>query len=487
MRIRYILCLLGLFLCLQRTMADVIPSDTTTQSPCIGTWVVLQAQTAGDSYSWTKDGQPLPDATRSIVVRAQDTSEYVCDVLTTTISVLYNMMTNGDFETRTSFRSDYTYVQNTTNSDYYVTPGHLNNNLYTLTGNSNTFWRDYAVVRPHGGNYFGLFDTGGPGDAWRAETNNGNPNLTIDKDSVYFFSYWAANPNTPSYDNNPARLQFYIAYFNPLTNQRDSFNLGSPYTIQRGNNSWHQQSVTWQAPVSSTNVAVGVKNLESATSGNDFCLDDIMFQKTSSSVKETIHRSVFYVNAYDCNPSLPCPEPVTDSLAKEVFDNALPFVWRGQNLFAAGIYRDTLRSRDCDSIYYVLKLDILPYVEEPCVGVEQYSKWTDVIFIPDPDDIYVSYQWFHDGLILAGETGQYYYAPAGLSGTYHALMQTKTGTQVQSCPAEFDDLQRSAELNPGDKTAELLVQRVYIVSDRFRIVQTIYSDGTIRLEKQIMR
>ena len=77
------------------------------------------------------------------------------------------------------------------------------------------------------------------------------------EDTTYYFSYWAAMPNTAGEAGSPAVLQFYI----DLNDGAGEQPLGEPYTLPTDDNEWHQQFVTYTAPKTSTNVMIGVKNL----------------------------------------------------------------------------------------------------------------------------------------------------------------------------------------------------------------------------------
>lgn len=416
-----------------------MPTDTVTEDVCLQTKLTLTASQAGDAYAWTKNGQPLSDNTRTIIIQAtEDTATYVCDVQTETQSLLYNLMANGDFESNppVAFSSDYQYA-GWNPSQYYSNHAGAAN-LYAITGDASYFWHDFAPVKPHSGSWFALFDAGTDGYAWKAETAN-NPNLIIEKDSTYLFSYWAAYPNQ-SAGNSPAQLQFVIVCTDQ-NNQKQTFNLGSVYTLGNTSplNAWVQQTVTWKAPISSSNVMIGVYDKNRSSGGNDFCLDDIMFQKTTATLTTVVHRTVFIVTARDCTPVV--PEDPEDPEDPEKPD-------------------------------------------EPCVGQPQYAKWQDVIFIPNGDHRYVSYQWYRDGAPIPGATEQYLYEPDGLFGLYHCVMQTVSGTTEASCPAEFNDIPRSADLNPGFKRVQS--RHIYHVSDHFRILVTNYDDGTISTEKQLL-
>lgn len=130
---------------------------------------------------------------------------------------------------------------------------------------------------PHGGNYYALFDANSSGFAWKATSAN-NKQLRFEKDSTYIFSYWVAEPNINNYVT--AKLQFVIQYTDE-NGRRQEVKLGTEYDTKNAKNKWEYQEVTWTAPATSTDVLIGVRDNENSEEGNDFCLDDIMFQTMS--------------------------------------------------------------------------------------------------------------------------------------------------------------------------------------------------------------
>ena len=167
--------------------------------------VVLEASMEGDSYLWSTG-----ETTKSISVPSDKSETYSVEVFSITHSAIDNLMANGDFETEPvgnnppeGFTSSYEYVGSFDPAQYYKSHGGKSN-IYAITHNANYFWKDFADIEPHGGNYYALFDAGKSGYAWKATTND-NTSLTVEKDSVYLFSYWAAYPNIKP-NNSPVSL-----------------------------------------------------------------------------------------------------------------------------------------------------------------------------------------------------------------------------------------------------------------------------------------
>ncbi len=554
---------LGLFLlvCLPVfAWADTpaIPTDTVhVPSPCIGSKVALKSSQMikqSEHYLWvqTKKGgkvvnDTLGNEARSLIIVATESAEYVCDVVRSEVSAINNLMENGDFEKNppSHFSSDYRYVGWDLNQYYASHGGEYN--LYTITHDASWFWNAFYAVRPHGGNYFALFDAGESGYAWKAETRD-NPKLILEKDSVYLFSYWAAYPNLAA-NNSPAQLQFVISY-KGAGNAWKTENLGNVHIMgnARPLNSWELREVRWKAPVSSSEVMIGVFDKNTSDGGNDFCLDDIMFQKTTTITNTVTHRTVFILDPRSCDP--PCPAPQTIAADTTLcLNTAFPVLWRGNEITRFGEQQFIVMSKQgCDSIIYNLNVlsrvcdpcdgavpvkvtfdtvvcDTTPFpllwrglsfpkadsrqqitksslgcdsilavynlsltqCPVPCVGIEMYAKWKDVIFVPDPDLVYTSYQWYHNGAAIAGATEQFYYDSEGLSGLYHCVMHTSAGNVVEACPADFDDLTRSADLNPGNGNVLPVSRQSWWISPHIRIVVTTFSDHSVQAEKQLFR
>ena len=114
---------------------------------------------------------------------------------------------------------------------------------------------------------------------------------------------------------------------------------------------------------------------------------------------------------------------------------------------------------------------------------DMYSKWTDVLFISNPNGQYVAYQWFKNGQPMQGETLQRLYDPNGMAGTndlYHCQMTLVDGSVITTCPQTFDQTQRSAEASKNGNNQQQVIRR-YRVSEHVYIIQTICGD---RVETQ---
>lgn len=400
---------------------------------CANEPLTLSTDAQGDVYMWSTG-----ESTKSIqVLPTIGEQAYTVEVYGSVLHPAENLMSNGDFETNppTGFTSDYTYV-GWDEENYYSSHAGAHD-LYVITHNANYFWHDFASILPHGGEYYALFDAGSSGYAWQASTND-NPNLKVQKDSIYLFSYWAAYPNKAR-NNSPAILRFEIKYTD--ANGREyTQDLGAKDTLGREEklNGWYQRTVSWKAPIDANYVKIGVKDLNHAAGGNDFCLDDIMFQKASITNILLSRREIFHVNGIDCGTPAP-PDPPIDP-DPECTDNWLR------------------------------------------------TKWTDVIFVDNSAGEFVRYQWFKNDQEIAGATEQFYHAQQRIDQStdlYHAKMWKADGTVVISCPKAFSEISQSHLEYPYRGAAQVVERRMLVVGSHFRIVETIYDDGHVEAVKEV--
>lgn len=599
-RLHIAFSLIGL-LCALNNYAQTVENDTVEQTLCINDGGnILQTEriqlTENQAYIWTKEQNNVidtldKDSWRIMVTETKDAT-YTCQLISTEVKAENNLMANGDFETNppSNFTSDYKYA-GWDPYQYYNDHGGASN-LYAITHDATYFWKDFAQVTPHGGQYFALFDAGTSGDAWRASTTD-NPNLIIEKDSIYLFSYYAAYPNQKA-NNSPAILQFVIIC-KDANGKKHTFNLGNEHKLGQTSplNAWELREERWKAPFSSNDVTISVYDENKSSGGNDFCLDDIMFQNTSYIEQKIIKTYIFHlevcnnppcaepvvhakqdtavyekdlpiewhgiefteatedtVDVYDETTGCltdryiysltikpmdpPCPELKDNIRDTTVCDTLMPYTWEGHEFTQADTYSYIEQSpRGCDSIRHVLILYVekccptpfiesdqlticsneLPYTwhnilftaaadsvienydERDCLlsrytyrltvrqGVEMYAKWTDVIFVRNIDSLYTAYQWYQNGQPIDGATEQFYHDPNGLTGRYHCVMQTRNGGSEETCPATFQDLDRSAEHNPGDAPKQLVAQRTYNIGTHLQIIVSVFEDNSTTAEK----
>ena len=266
---------------------------------CANESLTLTSSYAGALYRWYSTDPDVNGATtQSITIDKNRFGVYDYKVVASNTSIIAenNLMQNGDFETiegtlgsrtpkPTTFGSDYTFAG--WDVQQWAWP-----NYYVITSNAQKYLSGYFCnLTPHGGSYYALFDAGVSGFAWKSTSAN-NPNLKLIKDSVYIFSYWVAEPNK-SYDNYAAQLQFFVQYEENGVNKE--IPLGEPFDTKNAKNQWVKQEVCFKAPATSNNVVIGVRDSQNSTEGNDFCLDDIMFQTLSYSSSTVLFTDSFIV------------------------------------------------------------------------------------------------------------------------------------------------------------------------------------------------
>ena len=64
---------------------------------------------------------------------------------------------------------------------------------------------------------------------------------------------------------------------------------------------------------------------------------------------------------------------------------------------------------------------------ESTIDVIISRKWDDVLVCHNTDDLFTTYQWYKNEIILTGETKQYYQETGGLNGSYHVEVTTTDG------------------------------------------------------------
>ena len=465
-----------------------VVANTQTLSLCKDSVVTLTATYNGNNpnveYHWylvELNGTPLTPPQvlsgtgQQIQIKADSNAVYICETVSPQRTTSQNLMKNGDFEdTNGATNGNTTILPPYFTSSYsfagWSVPQPSNyQNRYTMSHDASHYYNGFLPITPHGGQWFALFDATANGFAWKAATANNNPNLKIVKGQDYVFSYWVANPNN---NNNPtAQLQFYIEYRDPQNNWV-SENIGTIYDIVHAKNKgWVQQTVVWTAPESSNDVAIAVKDLVNSSEGNDFCLDDIIFQETIA-----VQQTVLHTDTFEISPQICCSDSIVESYSLTICSNELPYTWHNILFTAAA---DTVREKK-DSLGCLIRYTYRLTVRQ---GVEMYGKWSDVIFVRNIDSLYTAYQWYQNGQPIDGATEQFYHDPNGLTGRYHCVMQTRNGGSEETCPAAFQDLDRSAEHNPGDAPKQLVAQRTYNVGTHLQIIVSVFDDNSTTAEK----
>lgn len=397
--------------------------NTTTLTLCKDEELNLSSSVNAEFYRWVGGDDTISSEvmrTYSSLAEQIGTFNYSVTAYKTVVNAAANLMVSGGFENTDAFSSDYLYVGMDPN-EYY--DSHVEaSNLWAISHDASYFSHYYEPILPHSGSYFGLFDAGKSGYAWKA-TSNDNPDLMIFQDSIYYFSYWVANPNADN--SSPAKLKFVLGYtIGGVTTEVD---LGEPYTLP-DDNDWHQQSVVWRSPADCAEVYIGLYDLNDAWKGNDFCLDDIMFQTVSYTASRVAFTDHFEVTVEDCSVTPP----------------------------------------------------------DPCT-VQIYRKWNDFLFVDNKDGQYHTFQWYKNGQPVAGATEQYYRVESVPADTdeFYVVLNNELG-DVESCHTTFQDAEPSAVIYPATSVRSLVLRRMYPISTHVTLIVDTYSDGSVEAEKQLI-
>ena len=249
---------------------------------CQNSTLTLETQFDGYEYLWNTG-----ETNKAINVSIQKDTTYICSV--TTISqepvIEDNIMSNGGFEDISipyykGFSTDYEQFALNAPFDY----NRSDRGWAVVSSNTKNQNVSLTEVIPHSGGYM-LFIDGNTkrSSAWIAQTSQNNPNLKIEAGRTYRFSYWASGVG----ETNPAKLSFWIKY-----NGKEQ-QLGTTQTLIP---IWKENIVFFTAPEDCDDITISVvdENISSNTSGNDFALDDILFQPISTG-KQTLFE-VFDIN-----------------------------------------------------------------------------------------------------------------------------------------------------------------------------------------------
>ena len=171
-----------------------------------------------------------------------------------------NVVTNGDFTSgNTGFTSAYTFMAKTGTPSalyaegtysVYTDPSALHGSFTSFadhTGNSPANKRNMLIVN----------------GASTANVIVWTQNITVVANTDYVFSTWVASTTSGS----PAQLQFSI----------NGIPLGSTINASPTTGNWQYFTTTWNSGSNSGSMPIALVNQNTAASGNDFAVDDIVF------------------------------------------------------------------------------------------------------------------------------------------------------------------------------------------------------------------
>jgi len=172
-----------------------------------------------------------------------------------------NLVANGDFESgNTGFGSSYAYKDPAcTNCGTY---GPLSlEATYSVTSDPSTVHTDFANCADHSTSGANQMIVNGAGTA---NISIWNQTVNVVQNTDYQFTYWVQSV----VEGAPSELQLYA----------NSVAVGPVYTANLATCSWRQFTYNWNSG-SSTTAYLSLINQNTETGGNDFALDDIVFQQ----------------------------------------------------------------------------------------------------------------------------------------------------------------------------------------------------------------
>lgn len=182
-----------------------------------------------------------------------------------------NLVTNGDFEAgNTGFGSSYGYVAPAAN---VLTP----EGLYTIVANPNSVHDGYTNCANH--TPAGALQMVING-AVVAGMNVWSQTVNVVPNTDYQFTYWQQSVVA----GNPSQLQLFV----------NTVSAGPTYTAITATCQWIKFVYNWNSG-SSTTAYLSLENQNTIAGGNDFTLDDIVFEQvcsTTSSVDVTVNADV---------------------------------------------------------------------------------------------------------------------------------------------------------------------------------------------------
>ena len=212
--------------------------------------------------------------------------------VTGNITVGGNLVTNGDFESgNTSFGSGYTYADTTNTQALYPEGVYTVVKLPRSVHPNFSSWPDHTTGRG-----MQMVVNGAP----VAGVVVWSQSVPVIPGATYQFTYWEQTVNVPENPKNASQLQLYV----------NGISAGPVYTAPQVNNQW-QQFLYNASAGGNTVLNLELINQNTVASGNDFALDDIVFQQILAATSNT---------SVTVNPNLPV-SVVVDASANPVYQN----------------------------------------------------------------------------------------------------------------------------------------------------------------------
>ena len=240
-----------------------------------GKILLTATHSAGSTLQWnTGKTTDTIQVDESGFYQATATSASGCSAQAT-ISVANELVTNGNFEagdvgftTQYSSRTGSFYNGSNTSGLYpegYYAVDTIANSPANGIGYHPNFWgHDHTTGQ---GKYMIINGSPSAAKVWQ-ETVNVQPNTT------YYFAAWGMSLNNAG--------PFANLQFNINGSQVGTTELLTPGVNSNSNNGWTRFYGTWTSGPTTTTAVISITDLQTATGGNDFGLDDISFSTLST-------------------------------------------------------------------------------------------------------------------------------------------------------------------------------------------------------------
>lgn len=229
---------------------------------------------------------------------------------------------------------------------------------------------------------------------------------------------------------------------------------------------WTEYVTFFTATEDADNISLSLTNerVRNNTEGNDFVIDDILFQAVSA--EESNLFEVFKIrvlplpkvsistNVHSCteqditipfvveegNPthySLFFDNPIfQNEQDKALVDNEITFE-QPSGVLAGGYQVSIVFTQDESGCS---RSQIVPFFIDTSLV---YAKWDDILFCDNVDLKFDTFQWFHNQVPISGATQQFLYSPSGFSGEYHVEAYTSMGVKYTSCTTHYEAIPKS--------------------------------------------
>ena len=173
--------------------------------------------------------------------------------------------------------------------------------------------------------------------------------------------------------------------------------------------------------------------------------------KDANTINENLNEDIIItvlpdvvISKHPQSPGVMC-EGNEMELSVEATGSGLNYQWFFNNSPISGATASTYKdyfTPDMIGTYHVVVSGDCGTVSSESVQIEEGTvkiefKWDNVMFISNPNDQYVRYQWYLDGKeILQDGNSQYYYNDKGVTGTYTVRAYYADGTYDETCSAE---------------------------------------------------